>query len=82
MPFYYIDYTLAQICAFQFWQRDRADHEGAWRDYLRLCQAGGSHSFVELVKLANLTSPFENGCVESVVGDIKAWLDGVDDTRF
>ena len=27
MPFYYIDYTLAQICAFQFWLKDQADHE-------------------------------------------------------
>ncbi len=82
MPFYYIDYTLAQICAFQFWQRDRLNHESAWKDYLKLCQAGGSHSFVKLVELANLTSPFEDGCVESVVGDIKNWLDSVDDTRF
>lgn len=24
-PFYYIDYTLAQICAFQFWKRSRED---------------------------------------------------------
>ena len=29
IPFYYIDYTLAQICAFQFWKKDREDHESA-----------------------------------------------------
>ncbi len=81
-PFYYIDYTLAQICAFQFWKKDRTNHEQAWKDYVNLCKVGGSHSFLELVKLANLTSPFESGCVESVVGDIKAWLDSIDDTRF
>ena len=82
MPFYYIDYTLAQICAFQFWKRDREDHESAWADYLRLCQVGGSKSFLDLVKLSNLKSPFEDGCVESVVGEIKTWLDSIDDQGF
>ncbi|MBL7827086.1 MAG: M3 family oligoendopeptidase [Saprospiraceae bacterium] len=81
-PFYYIDYTLAQICAFQFWAKDRRNHDDAWNDYLELCKAGGSHSFLQLVKLANLRSPFENGCVESVVGEIRAFLNSVDDSNF
>jgi len=81
-PFYYIDYTLAQICAFQFWMRDRQNHEEAWRDYVALCKAGGSQSFLELVKSANLRSPFEDGCVESVVGEIRRFLENVDDSEF
>ncbi|MDZ7879581.1 MAG: M3 family oligoendopeptidase [Saprospiraceae bacterium] len=81
-PFYYIDYTLAQICAFQFWKKDRENHGKAWSDYVRLCKAGGSLSFLKLVDLANLRSPFEDGCVESVIGDITAWLDAVDDSQF
>lgn len=81
-PFYYIDYTLAQICAFQFWQKSRANRETAWVDYLRLCQAGGSRSFLELVELANLVSPFQDGCLASVMNDITAWLDGVDDFKL
>ncbi len=82
MPFYYIDYTLAQICAFQFWKRDRESHPGAWKDYLHLCKAGGSKSFLGLIELANLKSPFEDGCVQSVVEEIKSWLDQVDDRQF
>lgn len=82
VPFYYIDYCLAQICAFQFWKRDRADHVSAWADYVELCKAGGSRSFVELVKLAGLRSPFEGGCVASVVDPIKEWLGSVDDSVF
>lgn len=81
-PFYYIDYTLAQICAFQFWKRMNADWQSAWNDYLRLCRAGGSLSFTGLVELAGLKSPFEPGCVTSVIGDIEAWLDGVDDRKL
>lgn len=81
-PFYYIDYTLAQLCAFQFWTKDRQNHDTAWNDYVRLCHAGGSQSFLGLVKLANLKSPFDNGTVESVVGEIRKFLAGVDDRTF
>ncbi len=82
VPFYYIDYTLAQICAFQFWKKANEDRERAWADYLNLCKQGGSKSFLELVQTANLISPFDTGCVESVIGDIEAWLDGVNDSRL
>lgn len=78
-PFYYIDYTLAQICAFQFWKKMHENREKAWEDYLRLCRQGGSLSFTELVKVADLISPFEDGCVTSVIGSIENWLDQVDD---
>lgn len=78
-PFYYIDYTLAQICAFQFWKKSQEDHEAAWKDYVGLCKLGGSQSFLNLVDAAGLISPFEDGCVESVVGVIENWLNSVDD---
>ncbi|MDG4657437.1 M3 family oligoendopeptidase [Ectobacillus antri] len=81
-PFYYIDYTLAQICAFQFWKRSRENREEAWADYVTLCRQGGSKSFLELVEVAGVTSPFAPGCVESVVEEIQAWLDSVDDTKM
>ncbi|MBF8982768.1 M3 family oligoendopeptidase [Lutibacter sp. B2] len=73
-PFYYIDYTLAEVCAFQFWKKSREDWKLAWKDYLRLCRAGGSKSFLELVELADLKSPFEDGCIKSVIGEIEKWL--------
>jgi M3 family oligoendopeptidase len=81
-PFYYIDYTLAQICAFQFWKRSRENQEEAWADYVNLCKLGGSMSFTKLVEAANLISPFEAGCVESVVGVIENWLNSVDDKKL
>lgn len=81
-PFYYIDYTLAQICAFQFWKRDQENHEDAWADYVKLCQVGGSKTFLDLVQYANLRSPFEEGCVKSVTDVIKAYLDKVDDSKW
>ncbi|MCA1319252.1 M3 family oligoendopeptidase [Bacillus tianshenii] len=78
-PFYYIDYTLAQICALQYWKLSQENPEQAWKSYLELCKLGGSKSFTELVKFAQLRSPFEDDCVESVVGEIENYLNKVDD---
>ncbi|MEK4535210.1 M3 family oligoendopeptidase [Peribacillus sp. FSL K6-1552] len=78
-PFYYIDYALAQICAFQFWKRSVEGDVAAWEDYLNLCQLGGSKSFLGLVESANLKSPFADGTVQSVVKVIDEWLSSVDD---
>ncbi|PGA71811.1 M3 family oligoendopeptidase [Bacillus pseudomycoides] len=81
-PFYYIDYTLAQICALQFWKRARDNRQEAWEDYVNLCQKGGSQSFLQLVEIANLTSPFTDGCVQGVITEIQTWLHAVDDTKL
>ncbi|MDF2903090.1 MAG: oligoendopeptidase [Bacillus sp. (in: firmicutes)] len=81
-PFYYIDYTLAQICAFQFWKRSKEDWKAAWEDYVKLCNLGGSEPFTKLVAEAHLISPFEDGCLKSVIDEIEKWLDTVDDTNL
>ncbi|SFI50296.1 oligoendopeptidase, M3 family [Paenibacillus sp. UNC496MF] len=81
-PFYYIDYALAQLCAFHYWNRMREDYQEAWASYLRLCRAGGSRSFLELVASAGLPSPFEPGSVPTAIAGIAAWLDGVADENL
>lgn len=70
-PFYYVDYALAQICAFQFFLRMRENREEAWRDYLKLCRAGGSRGYFELLEYAGLDNPFAEGTVEKVVAGVK-----------
>ena len=81
-PFYYIDYTLAQVCAFQFLIKANENREEAWKDYLNLCQLGGSKSFFELMKSANLKNPFKDGTLKAVVLKIKEYLDKFDDSRL
>lgn len=81
-PFYYIDYALAQICALQFWVKMQDNFEGAWKDYLKLCNAGGSMSFLKLLDLANLKSPFEDGVIEEVAKKVEAYLDNIDDSKL
>lgn len=74
-PFYYIEYALAQICAFQFYLRMKQDRPAAWADYLRLCQAGGSLGYFDLLKLAKLDNPFAEGTVEKAVSAVLASID-------
>jgi len=81
-PFYYIDYALAQICALQFWTRNRQNPKRAWKDYVKLCKAGGSRSFLDLIKLANLKSPFEDGSVKRVVSAVNQFLKEIDDSHL
>jgi M3 family oligoendopeptidase len=82
VPFYYIDYTLAQVCAIQFWEKFRKNQESAWPDYFKLCKAGGSAAFLELVKIGGLESPFDPGALEKTILPAIEWLSGTDSSGF
>ncbi|MBO5328620.1 MAG: M3 family oligoendopeptidase, partial [Clostridia bacterium] len=48
-PFYYVDYALAQMGAFEYYGKSKRDKKAAWADYTALCNAGGSKSYYELL---------------------------------
>ncbi|MFA9468716.1 M3 family oligoendopeptidase [Streptococcus sp. E24BD] len=82
-PFYYIDYTLAQVCALQFWKRTQVDkNETAWADYLHICQLGGTKTFLQIVAAANLRSPFEEGALEDTLKAVETYLNKVEDNQL
>ncbi len=66
-PFYYIDYTLAQVMAFQFFNLDRKNHSLAWKKYMKLCKMGGKYPFRTLVKKDGMKDPFDEGVVEKSI---------------
>ena len=70
-PFYYIDYVLAQICAFQFLKKMEEDRISGWEDYLRICKVGGTQSFLQIVKTGNLISPFDDKCIEYIIKNLE-----------
>lgn len=74
-PFYYIEYALAQMCAFQFYLRMDENRAAAWADYMNLCRAGGSRGYFELLKLANLDNPFSAETVESITNAVVKKID-------
>jgi M3 family oligoendopeptidase len=81
-PFYYIDYTLAQVLAFQYWVKSRENHQEAFQSYLELCRLGGSKSFVNLIEAVKLNNPFKDGTVKKVIEPLKKYLDSVDDQNL
>lgn len=81
-PFYYIDYTLAQVCAFQFLIEMRKNHDKAWRKYLKLCKCGGKYPYVELLERNHIRNPFIEGNVAKTLKPLKKILDSFDDSKF
>ena len=67
-PFYYINYTLTTMGAMEFKKKYAEDPEKAWKDYLALTDVGGSRSYLDILKCANLSVPFEEGAVERATG--------------
>ena len=66
-PFYYINYTLTTMGAMEFKRKNAENHEAAWADYLELCKVGASMSYLETLRHANLSVPFEEGTVRKVM---------------
>ena len=81
-PFYYIDYTLAQVLALQFKCEMDKNKEKAWKKYLKLLKLGGKYPFRELLEKAHLRNPFIDGNVKKVIKPQEKLLNGIDDTKF
>ncbi len=81
-PFYYIDYTLAQLCAFQFWHRSLQSRDEALKDYIHLCDQGGSKSFLNLIEVAQLNSPFCEDTIKEVASQVRAWLEQMPEEKL
>ena len=75
MPFYYIDYCMAQTVAFQFWLAAMTDPADAWQRYLTFVDKGGTATFEELVRSAGLLLPYDEGCLEQICRRIGCWVE-------
>jgi len=79
VPFYYIDYCLAQTMALAFWAEDQKDHELAWSKYRRFVGLAGTKTFTDLVADAGLPSPFDPDTLKTVADAAVKWLDKIND---
>lgn len=75
MPFYYIDYGMAQTVAFQLWLASMDDRDDAWARYLRFVDAAGTNTFADLVETAGMKLPYAPDCIKEVGQAVSAWLD-------
>ncbi len=81
-PFYYIDYTLAQVVAFQFLADSRKNREKTIKKYIKLCKYGGRSPFCETLVKNHLRNPFEPGNVAKAINPLKKILASFDTTKF
>lgn len=81
-PFYYIDYTLAQVVAFQFLVEMHKNQPRAWAKYNRLCKMGGKYPFTELLNHAHLRNPFEDGSLKKIARPLNKILKSFDDQNM
>lgn len=66
MPFYYIDYAIAETGAMQLGMLDMIDHDKTVETYLELCRIGGTKSVLDIFKTVGMRSPFD----ESLMRDL------------
>ena len=73
-PFYYIDYVLAETCAFQYkiWMDE--DYKGAWESYLKLCRLSASDFYGNMLKEVGLKVPFEEGSMKMIAEKLEEKL--------
>ena len=81
-PFYYIDYTLAQVVAFEFFNEDRKNHNKTWKKYVKLCKLGGQYPFTQLLEKTHLYNPFKDGTVKKIIKPLKKYLSTFDASKF
>lgn len=66
-PFYYVEYGLAQLGAFQVWRNALRDQAGAVTAYRRALALGGTATLPELFRAAGARFAFDAGTLSEVV---------------
>ncbi|HRZ39695.1 MAG TPA: M3 family oligoendopeptidase [Candidatus Omnitrophota bacterium] len=75
VPFYYIEYGIAQLGALQIWQRSRKDLPGALNTFKKALSLGGSCSLPELFATAGIEFDFSEKTIRPLVNDIARELE-------
>ena len=75
VPFYYIEYGLAQMGALQVWRNALGDQEQAVADYRRALAAGYTKPLPELFQLANARFAFDPETVGELMDLIRVEME-------
>ena len=75
VPFYYVEYGVAQLGALQFWRNYRKDASATVEDYKRALSAGGALGLKDLFRRANLEWPMSDAAVKPLAGFLEQEID-------
>ena len=71
VPFYYIEYGIAQLGAFQIWSRSRKDSAEALRGYKHGLSLGGSRPLPKLFSAAGIKFDFTAEMIAPLMQEVR-----------
>lgn len=77
VPFYYIEYGIAQLGAIGLWQQYKKNPEAAINNYMTALDLGGTRTLPELFKAAGLDFNFSPAHISGLMKFVKQELDEV-----
>lgn len=77
VPFYYIEYGIAQLGAIGLWQQYKQNPETAINNYIKALDLGGTRTLPELFSAAGLIFNFSPEHISGLMQFVKQELDGI-----
>jgi oligoendopeptidase F len=77
VPFYYIEYGIAQLGAIGLWQQYKQDPEAAIKNYIAALQLGGTQTLPDLFEAAGLKFNLSPGYISGLMNFVKKELDSL-----
>jgi len=77
LPFYYVEYGIAQLGALQMWRQARRDPKAALANYKRALALGGSRPLPDLFASAGLTFDFGPETVRGLMEEVQTELSSI-----
>lgn len=77
VPFYYIEYGIAQLGAIGLWQQYKNDPDRAINNYLNALSLGGTKTLPELFAAADLKFDFSSTAISKLMKFVKSELDQI-----
>jgi len=75
VPFYYIEYGIAQLGAIGLWKQYKENPDKAVNNYMNALSLGGTKTLPELFKAAGLQFDFSPGAIKDLMEFVKTELD-------
>ena len=77
VPFYYIEYGIAQLGAIGLWQQYKADPSSAVTNYITALELGGTRTLTELFKAAGLKFDFSPAYIKLLMEFVKKEMESL-----
>jgi len=80
VPFYYIEYGIAQLGAIGMWMQYKQNPEKALDNYMKALALGGTRTLPELYREAGLQFNFSSAHIESLMAFVSAEMQKINDS--